>query len=116
MAEKKLTIEKEFLKKGEFLEAVATKTELTKKKVEEVYVATKEVITEEIVKGRKAVVPHLFTVKPSWRPASERPGVNPATGDKVINKLEEKYKIKAKAEKSWAEHVDARAKENKLAK
>ncbi len=69
------------MKKSEMIEALATKTGLTKADVEKVFNATFDLFKDELVKGDKVSVAGFGTFKITERAARE--GRNPATGETI---------------------------------
>ncbi len=69
------------MKKSEMIDAIASKTGLTKADVEKVYNATFDLYKEELAKGEKVSVAGFGTFKISER--SARDGRNPQTGETI---------------------------------
>ena len=69
------------MKKSEMIDAIASKTGLTKADVEKVYNATFDLYKEELAKGEKVSVAGFGTFKISERAA--RDGRNPQTGETI---------------------------------
>ncbi|HEX8974688.1 MAG TPA: HU family DNA-binding protein [Patescibacteria group bacterium] len=67
--------------KDALVDAIATKTDLSKKAVEGVIEALETMITEEIRKGNKVTLTGFGTFKVSSRAARE--GINPQTKEKI---------------------------------
>lgn len=67
--------------KDALVDAIATKTDLSKKAVEGVIESLQEMITEEIRKGNKVTLTGFGTFKVSQRAARE--GINPQTKAKI---------------------------------
>ena len=67
--------------KAELVKEVSNKTNLTKKKAEEVINATFETISQALAKGERLHIPAfgVFYVKER----KERTGINPQTGEKI---------------------------------
>lgn len=113
----KLKVEKTHMKQKELLKEVAQRTELTQGKVKEVYKATADVITEENMKGRKLVIPHIGTFKPKYRAAGTRNGMlNPQTKERGPVKVSESYSIAFKADSGTAREYCAKGLEIGLIK
>ena len=108
---KKLNLQKTSLKKAELLKVIAEKTELKASKVEEVLEQISDVVFNELAQNKKLSVPKLGTFKPNYRPAAER--VMAIGGKEEVKKIEEKYSIKFKAEKSLAEAFNEKMKKEK---
>ncbi len=68
------------MKKSEMIEALATKTGLTKTECKKVFNTTFEIIKDELAKGEKVSVAGFGTFKITARAA--RDGRNPLTGEK----------------------------------
>jgi DNA-binding protein HU-beta len=69
------------INKGELIDAVAAKTDMSKKDVSSVLEATLDKVTEEIRKGNKVTITGFGTFKTSKR--SARQGRNPQTGETI---------------------------------
>ncbi|MDD3498255.1 MAG: HU family DNA-binding protein [Candidatus Moranbacteria bacterium] len=69
------------MNKGELIDAVAAKTDMSKKDVSSVLEATLDKVTEEIRKGNKVTITGFGTFKTSKR--SARQGRNPQTGETI---------------------------------
>ena len=69
------------MKKSEIIEALATKTGLTKIECEKVFNTTFEIFKDELAKGEKVSLVGFGTFATSQRAAKE--GRNPKTGEKV---------------------------------
>lgn len=67
--------------KGEFIEAIANKAEVSKKEVATVYEAMVSVITEQLVAGNKISLVGFGNYEVKHRAA--RKGVNPATKEEI---------------------------------
>lgn len=117
MAKYKVKVKKECLKSDEVLKEVGKRSELSKAKVKDVYKHTADVISEEVLKGRKIEIPHIGTFKPSWKAAQEKEGIiNPGTQEKGIVKSPERYSVKFKANAKVRIFVDEEAKKKDLKK
>lgn len=92
---KQTQMEKNLTKK-DLISAVAEKTNLSKKQVEEAINATFESITEGLLKGKKFTMKGFGTFKVNAR--KTRPGTNPQTGEPIIipGKLVAKFKAGSK--------------------
>lgn len=84
------------MNKTEFIEAVASKTGLTKKDAGSALDATLETITEALSKGDSVAFIGFGTFSTSKRAA--RSGVNPSTGEKIqiAESTVAKFKVGAK--------------------
>lgn len=71
----------ENIKKNELVDAIASKTDLSKKDVEAVIEAFQEKVTEEIRQGNKVTLTGFGTFRISDRAARE--GINPQTKEKI---------------------------------
>jgi len=69
------------MNKTELVEAIAGKTELSKKDAAAALEAFQEVVTDALVNGEKVALIGFGTFQTSDRKA--RAGVNPATGEKI---------------------------------
>lgn len=69
------------MKKSEMIDAIASKTGVTKADVEKVYNATFDLYKDELAKGEKISVAGFGTFKISERAA--RDGRNPQTGETI---------------------------------
>ena len=69
------------MNKSELVEAIAEKTDLSKKDVAGVIDALQEVVGDTLVKGEKVALTGFGTFQTSDRKA--RAGINPATGEKI---------------------------------
>lgn len=69
------------MKKSEMMEALATKTGLSKTECEKVFNATFDLFKDELAKGEKVSVAGFGVFKISKRAARE--GRNPQTGEKI---------------------------------
>lgn len=69
------------MKKSEMMEAIASKTGLSKSDVEKVFSATFDLFKDELVKGNKVSVAGFGVFKISERAA--RDGRNPQTGETI---------------------------------
>lgn len=69
------------INKGELIDAVAGKTDMSKKDVASVLEAILDKVTEEIRKGNKVTITGFGTFKTSKR--SARKGRNPQTGETI---------------------------------
>lgn len=102
--------EKETVKAGmtkkEVISEVAEKTELKKTKVEEVFDAYSEIAAREVGQGKEVVLPGVGKFFQKFRPAQERSGRNPQTGEPMTFKLDDRYSAGFKGEKKFRELVD----------
>ena len=80
------------MKKPEMIEALATKTGLTKTECEKVFNATFEIFKDELAKGEKVSVAGFGTFKITERAA--RDGRNPLTGEKIKIKASKSVNFK----------------------
>ena len=71
----------ENIKKNALVDAIASKTDLSKKDVEAVIEAFQEKVTEEIRQGNKVTLTGFGTFRISDRAARE--GINPQTKEKI---------------------------------
>lgn len=69
------------MNKTELVEAIANKTELSKKDAEKALKAFTEVVAEELKKGEKIQLVGFGTFEVTERAARE--GINPSTGKKI---------------------------------
>lgn len=69
------------MNKAEFIDALAEKAGISKSDAEVAYAATFEVITEELAKQEKVMVPGFGSFTTKVR--AERKGRNPATGQEM---------------------------------
>lgn len=69
------------INKDALISAIAAKTDLSKKVIENVIEAFEEIVTEEIRKGNKVTLTGFGTFKVSRRAARE--GINPQTKAKI---------------------------------
>lgn len=69
------------MNKGELVDKVADKTEVTKKQVDAVITATVEAIMEAVSEGEKVTLVGFGSFEPRERKARE--GRNPKTGEKM---------------------------------
>ena len=69
------------MNKSELVDAIAGKTDLSKKDVAGVIDALQEVVSDALVKGEKVALTGFGTFQTSARKA--RTGINPATGEKI---------------------------------
>lgn len=67
--------------KSALVDAISTKTDMSKKDVEAVIDAFEEVVTQELRNGNKVTLTGFGTYKVSDRKARE--GINPQTGEKI---------------------------------
>jgi DNA-binding protein HU-beta len=70
------------MNKGELVDAVASKTEISKKNVEAVISAAVEVIIDAVAEGDRVTLVGFGSFEPRIR--QEREGRNPRTGEKMI--------------------------------
>ena len=71
----------ELMNKGELIDAIAAKTQSTKKEVDAVLTATIEAIMEAVSSGEKVTLVGFGTFEPRQR--AEREGRNPQTGKTI---------------------------------
>ena len=69
------------MNKSELVDAIAKKTDLSKKDVASVVDALQDVVSGSLVKGEKVALTGFGTFQTSERKA--RTGINPATGQKI---------------------------------
>jgi len=69
------------MNKSELVDAIAQKTDLSKKDVASAVDALQDVISEALVRGEKVALTGFGTFQTSDRKA--RTGINPATGEKI---------------------------------
>jgi DNA-binding protein HU-beta len=69
------------MNKGELVEAIASKTEVTKKEADAILTATIEAIIEAVAAGEKVTLVGFGSFEPRERAARE--GRNPQTGKKI---------------------------------
>lgn len=84
------------MKKSEIIEALATKTGLSKADCEKVFNATFDLFKDELVKGEKVSVAGFGVFKISERSARE--GRNPQTGEKIKIAASKSVSFKAGSE------------------
>lgn len=84
------------MKKSEMIEALATKTGLTKSECEKVFNATFDLFKDELAKGEKVSVAGFGTFKITEREA--RDGRNPLTGEKIRIKASKSVNFKVGSE------------------
>lgn len=84
------------MKKSEMIEALATKTGLTKSECEKVFNATFDLFKDELAKGEKVSVAGFGTFKITERAA--RDGRNPLTGEKIRIKASKSVNFKVGSE------------------
>jgi len=84
------------MKKSEMIEALATKTGLTKTECEKVFNATFDLFKDELAKGEKVTVAGFGVFKISERSARE--GRNPQTGEKIKIAASKSVSFKAGSE------------------
>ena len=84
------------MKKSEMMEALATKTGLTKTECEKVFNATFDLFKDELAKGEKVSVAGFGVFKISERAARE--GRNPQTGEKIKIAASKSVSFKAGSE------------------
>ena len=84
------------MKKAEMIEALATKTGLTKSECEKVFNATFDLFKDELAKGEKVSVAGFGTFKITERAA--RDGRNPLTGEKIRIKASKSVNFKVGSE------------------
>ena len=84
------------MKKSEMMEALATKTGLTKTECEKVFNATFDLFKDELDKGEKVSVVGFGVFKISERAARE--GRNPQTGEKIKIAASKSVSFKAGSE------------------
>lgn len=84
------------MKKSEMIEALATKTGLTKTECEKVFNATFDLFKDELAKGEKVSVAGFGVFKISERSARE--GRNPQTGEKIKIAASKSVSFKAGSE------------------
>lgn len=84
------------MKKSEIIEALATKTGLTKSECEKVFNATFDLFKDELAKGEKVSVAGFGTFKITERAA--RDGRNPLTGEKIRIKASKSVNFKVGSE------------------
>ncbi|NJK33809.1 MAG: HU family DNA-binding protein [Oscillatoriales cyanobacterium SM2_2_1] len=70
------------MNKGELVDAVASKTEISKKSVEAVISAAVEVIIDAVAEGDRVTLVGFGSFEPRIR--QEREGRNPRTGEKMV--------------------------------
>jgi nucleoid DNA-binding protein len=69
------------MNKSELVDAIAAKTDLSKKDVASVVDALQGVVSDALVRGEKVALTGFGTFQTSERKA--RAGINPATGEKI---------------------------------
>lgn len=84
------------MKKSEMMEALATKTGLSKTECEKVFNATFDLFKDELAKGEKVSVSGFGVFKISERAARE--GRNPQTGEKIKIAASKSVSFKAGSE------------------
>ncbi len=92
--------------KREVINEVSEKTELKRAKVEEVFDAYAEIAVREVGKGNEVVLPGIGKFFQKFRPAQERNGRNPHTGEAMTFKMEDRYSAGFKGEKKFRDLVD----------
>ena len=80
------------MKKSEMIEALATKTGLTKTECKKVFNTTFEIFKDELAKGEKVSVAGFGTFKITERKV--RDGRNPLTGEKIKIKASKSVNFK----------------------
>lgn len=91
------------LKKKELLSEVAKVASTQNKVVEDVLTGLTTVVTSELVKGEKVVVPGLGTFTPKFVPGGPKTSRNPRTGEVTTKDYPDKTVVKIKPAKSLSD-------------